>query len=203
MYTGTLRLQPGTLNTGVVDVYNRGLRLRTRPIDDRDYADENSGDNNGQYQYPRNNNGSTEGEDRRDLDRSNDDVYGNGNKGNNDNNTGNEGYGSYPRGRGDNDVASNTSSFSQRDMEDLHSRVASRITDSDKEKLMKTAADGRTVNTSQIREMLGWLSFDDTKLDFAKWAYSSISDRQNYWKLEDAFSFSATKDDFNKSIRNR
>jgi hypothetical protein len=88
-------------------------------------------------------------------------------------------------------------------MEDLRSRVAARITDSDKEKLMKTALDGRTVTTDQVRDMLGWLSFDDTKLDFAKWAYSSVSDRQNYWKLEDAFSFSATKDEFNKSIRNR
>jgi hypothetical protein len=195
------------LNTGVVDVYNRGLRLRTRPIEDRDYKDENSGDNDGRYQYPGNNKGNYEGDDRRDYDRGNDDVYDNGNRGNTGSNNGNEGYGSFPRGRGDdgavNNDAANSSSFSQRDMEDLRSRVASRITDSDKEKLMKTALDGRTVYTGQVRDMLGWLSFDDTKLDFAKWAYSSVSDRQNYWKLEDAFSFSATKDDFNKSIRNR
>jgi hypothetical protein len=201
MYTGTLRIQPATLNTGVVDVYNRGLRLRTRPIEDRDYTDENSGDNDGRYQYPQNNRGAYEGDNRKDDDRRDDDVY--GNRGNSGNSNGGEGYGSYPRGRDDNGTLNNGSTFSQRDMEDLRSRVTSRITDSDKEKLMKTALDGRSPSTSQVREMLGWLSFDDTKLDFAKWAYSSVADRQNYWKLEDAFSFCATKDDFNKYIRNR
>lgn len=203
MYTGTLRLQPGTLNTGVVDVYNRGLRLRTRPLDDQDYADDNSGDNKEQHQYPKSNNGNYESEGRRDDDKGSDDVYNNGDRGNADNDRGNEGYGSFPRGRSDDVAAASEGSFSQGDMDDLRGRVASRITDSDKEKLMKTAVDGRTIASIQVREMLGWLSFDDTKLDFAKWAYSSVSDRQNYWKLEDAFSFSATKDDFNKSIRNR
>lgn len=86
--------------------------------------------------------------------------------------------------------------FSATDMNDLKDRVNDRFSDADRLKLMKTALNGRTLATEQVRVMLGWLSFDNGRLDFAKWAYNITADRRDYWKLEKAFSFSRTKEDF-------
>ena len=86
--------------------------------------------------------------------------------------------------------------FSAADMDDLKDRVDDRFSDGDRLKLVKTALTRRTVVTEQVGVMMQWLSFDNGKLEFAKWAYSIALDRKNYWKLEKAFSFSRTKQDF-------
>lgn len=202
VYTGTLRLAPATVNIGTVDVYNRGLRLRTRPLDDRDYADSRNDDRSGigagsnsrdEHQY----------DDRHD--NGGDEVYDNGRGGNSSSTSSGsdrDGYGSFPHGRSN--TANNSNNILRAgDMDNLRSRVAARITDSDKESLMKNVLQSQNASTAQIREMLGWLSFDGTRLDFAKWAYSHVSDPRNYWKLEDAFSFDSSKEEFSKSLKAR
>ncbi len=206
VYTGTLRLAPATINIGTVDVYNRGLRLRTRPMDERGYADGRDYDNDNRDRDYRNDNPQAgnnrneyEYDDRRNNSGGGDDVYGNGNTSSN----AGEGYGSFPHGRNGSSSAGSYSALSIRDMDDLRSRVASRMTDSDKEQLMKSVLQSRAASTEQIRQMLGWLSFDATRLDFAKWAYSHASDPRNYWKLEDGFSFDSSKEEFSKSISSR
>lgn len=200
IYTGNIRLQPATVNIGVVDVYNRALRLRTRPMEGREYSEDRDDRGDRRREYPKDNRDDFDGQGQ-DYGKDRDDIYGNGSD-NADGTDSGEGYGSFPHGRG-NASSYDGNGFTERDMDDLHSRVAGRITDSDKEQLMKSALDGRTVYTDQVRQMLGWLSFDDTKLDFAKWAYKLAGDKQNYWKLEDAFSFESSKEEFSKAIRER
>jgi hypothetical protein len=51
--------------------------------------------------------------------------------------------------------------------------------------------------------MLSWFSFESTRLEFAKWAYDGTIDRQNYWKLEDEFSFSSSKTELSQHIQGR
>lgn len=46
------------------------------------------------------------------------------------------------------------------------------------------------MSTDQIIEVMGLFSFEDDKLEFAKTAYDRCSDPQNYWKINDAFTFS-------------
>jgi len=94
-------------------------------------------------------------------------------------------------------------SLSLRDMDDLGDRVNNRITDTDKIKLLKSALTNYTYTSEQVGTMLGWLSFDQTRLEFAKWAFTNVADRRNYWKLEDKFSFSATKEDFNDFLNGK
>jgi hypothetical protein len=42
---------------------------------------------------------------------------------------------------------------------------------------------------AQLKIALGRLSFDSNRLDLAKYAYPFTIDRQNYFLLQDAFSF--------------
>ncbi len=93
--------------------------------------------------------------------------------------------------------------WSQQDMSDLKARVDDRITDGEKLKLMQSVLKDRRYTTEQMRSMIKWLSFDDTKLSFAKWGYDNASDKQNYWKLESELTFSSSKDDFNNYINGR
>jgi hypothetical protein len=70
-------------------------------------------------------------------------------------------------------------------------------------KLMQEALSGRSVTTEQVRDMLGWLSFESSRLDFAKWAYASVSDRSEYGRLEREFKFNTNREAFLEHIRSR
>jgi hypothetical protein len=48
--------------------------------------------------------------------------------------------------------------------------------------------------------MMGQLDFEDTKLQYAKFAYNKTYDIGNYYKLNDAFDFSSSIDELNAYI---
>ncbi|MFN8259091.1 MAG: DUF4476 domain-containing protein [Bacteroidales bacterium] len=48
--------------------------------------------------------------------------------------------------------------------------------------------------TTQIIEILGLFAYSDSKMDIAKFAYDYTTDKENYYKVADAFSFSNDKD---------
>lgn len=97
----------------------------------------------------------------------------------------------------------NNNELRNQEVAELDSRVHDRITDGDKLKMVQTALNGRTYYTDQLRTMVGWLSFESTKLDFLKAAYDNTIDKENYWKLEDVFSFSSSKDELNDFVNAR
>lgn len=55
-------------------------------------------------------------------------------------------------------------------------------------------------NTRQITEMVKLFSFDDTRLELAKFAYDYTTDRENYYQVADAFSFSSSKEELMKFL---
>ncbi len=59
------------------------------------------------------------------------------------------------------------------------------------------------MSTDQIIEMMGAFSFEDDKLEFAKMAYDRCSDPENYWKLNDAFTFGATIEELDEFIQSK
>ncbi|HRD54562.1 MAG TPA: DUF4476 domain-containing protein [Flavobacteriales bacterium] len=50
----------------------------------------------------------------------------------------------------------------------------------------------RCFSTDQVKGIMGVFSFEESKLDFAKWAYERTHDKGNYYKVNDAFSFSSS-----------
>jgi hypothetical protein len=49
--------------------------------------------------------------------------------------------------------------------------------------------------TAQIKEVVGLFSFENSKLDIAKYAYKNTLDKNQYYTVGDAFSFSSSKDE--------
>ncbi|MFO0358615.1 MAG: DUF4476 domain-containing protein [Sphingobacteriaceae bacterium] len=73
----------------------------------------------------------------------------------------------------------------------------------DKDRLQKAkqVLDDEYLKTDQVIEMVKVFSFDDSKLDFAKWAYSHTIDKKNYYKVEDHFSFNSSKTNLREYVK--
>src|SRR5690606_21291884 len=78
----------------------------------------------------------------------------------------------------------NSHILDNQDLKDLQARVEERITDTERMELMKSVLADRTYYSVQVRTMLNWLAFESSRLDFAKWSYTHVADKQDYWKLE-------------------
>jgi hypothetical protein len=67
--------------------------------------------------------------------------------------------------------------------------------DRDRLKLARQIARRNHLNTSQIRTIAQQFNFDSSKLEFAKYAYGTCIDPENYYALGRIFSFSSSKEE--------
>jgi hypothetical protein len=67
--------------------------------------------------------------------------------------------------------------------------------DSDKIKLAKLLVSRNNMTTAQIKAMAQLMSFDSSKLEFSKYAYTACVDRQNYYQIGRIFSFSSSREE--------
>ena len=59
------------------------------------------------------------------------------------------------------------------------------------------------LSAGQITEVCKQFSFEDNKLAFAKFAYDHCTDPQNYFKVNNVFTFSSNTDELNKYIQSK
>ena len=64
-------------------------------------------------------------------------------------------------------------------------------------------AQGHCFTVEQVKRVMGAFSFEQTKLDFAKFAYDHTFDIGNYYKVNDAFTFESSMDELNEYLRSR
>lgn len=69
--------------------------------------------------------------------------------------------------------------------------------------LARQIGDGHCFSTAQVKGIMGLFGFEETKLEFAKYAYDHTHDIGNYYKVNDAFSFESSIDELNKYIKGR
>ena len=67
----------------------------------------------------------------------------------------------------------------------------------------KQVIDNNCLSTAQVKEMMQLMDFENNKLDIAKYAYKRTLDRNNYYKVNDAFDFSSSVDELNKYIQSQ
>ncbi len=78
--------------------------------------------------------------------------------------------------------------------------ISSKSFEESKMTVAKQIIGSNCLTCSQVKEVMLLFSFEGTKLDFAKYAYGYTFDLGNYYKLNDAFTFSSSIDDLNKYI---
>jgi hypothetical protein len=83
------------------------------------------------------------------------------------------------------------------DFEMLRHSIAQRSFDSSKLQIAKQAIDVNAMSTHQVAELMRLLTFDSYKLDLAKYAYHKVIDKNNYWMVNDEFTFDSSIRDLN------
>lgn len=66
----------------------------------------------------------------------------------------------------------------------------------------KSIVSANCVSTDQVIEICKLFSFEQSKLDFAKFAYARTTDKANYFKVANVFNFDASRTDLNNFISN-
>lgn len=78
--------------------------------------------------------------------------------------------------------------------------ISSKNFESSKLTVAKQVITNNCLTTSQIKEIVKLFDFESTRLEFAKFAYSYVYDKGNYFQLNDAFDFESSIDDLNRYI---
>jgi hypothetical protein len=90
--------------------------------------------------------------------------------------------------------------MSSGDFQSFKSTVESKSFEDSKLTISKQVLQNNCLTSAQVREVMKMFSFEDTRLQFAKFAYGHTYDIGNYYKVNDAFQFESSIDDLNGYI---
>jgi len=86
------------------------------------------------------------------------------------------------------------------DFKELKDDINSRTFESSNIGIVKTALDKNLFLSEQIKELLGYFTFEDNRLEIAKYSYKKVCDKNNFFKVYDAFSFDSSIDELKNYI---
>jgi hypothetical protein len=69
--------------------------------------------------------------------------------------------------------------------------------------LAKQVTKSNCMTAAQIKEVMGLFSFEETKLDFAKYAYDFCYNQGNYYEVNDGFGFESTIEELNQYLEGK
>lgn len=90
--------------------------------------------------------------------------------------------------------------MSDADFNEAKKSISSKSFEDSKLAVAKQITSVNCLLASQVKEIMMLFSFEDSKLQFAKYAYAYTYDIGNYFKVNDAFNFEMTIDDLNEYI---
>ena len=91
-------------------------------------------------------------------------------------------------------------SMSATEFNNAKSSIGSKGFDDSRLTVAKQMTKSNCLTAAQVKEVMGLLSFEESKLDFAKFAYDYCFDQKNYYVVNDAFGFSGSIDELNEYI---
>lgn len=95
-------------------------------------------------------------------------------------------------------VAMSGSAFTQ-----AKGSISNRPFEEDKLKVAKQVTKANCLSTAQIKEVMSLYSFEESKLDYAKYAYDYCTDKGNYYLLNDAFSFETSVSELDEFLQSK
>jgi hypothetical protein len=79
--------------------------------------------------------------------------------------------------------------------------ISSKTFEDSKITTAKQALKSNCMTSAQIKEVMGLFTYEESKLDFAKFAYSYCVDPQNYYLVNDAFGFETSIEELDSYIQ--
>jgi len=83
--------------------------------------------------------------------------------------------------------------MSTADFDAFYKRFKSEAFDDNKTELAKVALINVSLTSQQVKELIACYSFEDKALGFAKWAFRTTFDKENYYTVADNFRFPSNK----------
>ncbi|HXB11315.1 MAG TPA: DUF4476 domain-containing protein [Bacteroidia bacterium] len=93
--------------------------------------------------------------------------------------------------------------MSHEDYEGAKRTIAAKDFETDKLTIAEQIASSNCLTEGQVKGILMLFTFENNKLDFAKFAYNHTYDKGNYYKINDAFTFSSSTDALNQYINSQ
>ena len=97
----------------------------------------------------------------------------------------------------------NTYPMNARDFESAKQTIKNENFDETRLDLAKQIASSNCLNTNQIIDICRLITFEASKLEFAKFGYEHCVDPKNYFKVASSFTFSSSKQELNSYIQGR
>ncbi len=91
--------------------------------------------------------------------------------------------------------------MSQSDFYQAKTSISSKSFEDSKLTIAKQIIQSNCLLSSQVKEIMLIFTFEDTRLEFAKFAYTYTLDLGNYYKVNDAFTFESSIDELNNYIQ--
>ncbi len=92
---------------------------------------------------------------------------------------------------------------SQATINQMKSAIDGKSFEDSKMTVAKQATRGKCLSAEQVKELMGLFTYEESKLEYAKYAYDFTFDRDNYYLVNDAFTFESSIDDLNQYIEGR
>ena len=83
-------------------------------------------------------------------------------------------------------------SFTDDQLEHLMTEIENSWNDEVRVKIARQAIENSSIRSGQVKEIMDTFWFDDNKLDFAKFAYSHVSDPYNFYIVNSSFRFNSS-----------
>jgi hypothetical protein len=93
--------------------------------------------------------------------------------------------------------------LSSKEFSDVKASISSKTFDDTKLTIAKQVIGSNCLLCSQVKEIMLLFTFEDTRLELAKYGYGYTYDIGNYYKLNDAFTFEASIEELNTFINSQ
>ena len=90
--------------------------------------------------------------------------------------------------------------FTDSEFAQLQHTIENKSFDDGKKAIFQQAIRSKCPTSAQVAVLLEEFSFDDSKLELAKYAYSRVADQSNFYLVNEAFSFDSTIEELNDYI---
>ena len=84
----------------------------------------------------------------------------------------------------------------------LKGSVGSKAFESSKMEVVKQALNGNYLSSAQVADLMRMMTFESTKLELAEYAYTHTVDRQNYYLVNNSFTFESSIGELDNYIKN-
>lgn len=94
-------------------------------------------------------------------------------------------------------------SLSEAGFSELKKSISSKNFDNSRLEIAKQVAKTKCLKSAQVRDIMKLFSFEETRLEFAKFAYKKTIDKENYFLVNDAFQFETSVSELNDYINGK